>query len=87
MNTALVNGKRRLAEPNLRGECEFCHANGMIAKCGPQKIRHWAHPANSVCDPWRRGETDWHRAWKHEFPVSWQERFMSPMTVSATSLM
>jgi hypothetical protein len=25
------------------------------------------------CDPWWENETDWHRDWKDQFPVDWQE--------------
>lgn len=45
----------------------------MIAKCGTLKAWHWAHQAKRVCDPWWENETEWHRAWKNEFPSNWQE--------------
>ncbi len=34
---------------------------------------HWAHQGHRVCDLWWENETEWHRAWKGRFPVSWQE--------------
>lgn len=45
----------------------------MIAKCGGHRVWHWAHRGVRVCDPWWEPETEWHRAWKNEFPVDWQE--------------
>ena len=45
----------------------------MIAKCGDQRVWHWAHRGDRVCDKWWESETEWHRAWKNEFPADWQE--------------
>jgi hypothetical protein len=45
----------------------------MIAKCGQVRIWHWAHKGRRSCDPWWEPETEWHRAWKNQFPVNWQE--------------
>jgi hypothetical protein len=45
----------------------------VIAKCGEHRVEHWAHRGARVCDPWWESETEWHRAWKNEFPVDWQE--------------
>ena len=45
----------------------------MIAKCGDLRIWHWAHRGVRVCDSWWESETEWHRAWKNEFPLHWQE--------------
>ena len=45
----------------------------MIAKCGEIKVHHWAHKGSRDCDPWWENETEWHRNWKNEFPVEWQE--------------
>jgi hypothetical protein len=28
------------------------------------------------CDAWWENETDWHRHWKNQFPVEWQEQVM-----------
>ena len=33
---------------------------------GPTKGRRF-------CDPWWENETEWHRAWKDQFPADWQE--------------
>lgn len=69
---ALVNGDRTEAQPGLRGTCAFCQSE-MIAKCGPVRIRHWAHKSNASCDHWWENETEWHRIWKNHFPAEWQE--------------
>jgi competence protein CoiA len=45
----------------------------VIAKCGDHRVRHWAHSRARVCDRWWESETEWHRAWKNEFPPDWQE--------------
>jgi hypothetical protein len=44
-----------------------------VAKCGEVRFRHWAHKAGRQCDPWWENETPWHRAWKDQFPLAWQE--------------
>ena len=45
----------------------------MIAKCGDHRVWHWAHRGVRVCDPWWESETEWHRTWKNQFPIHWQE--------------
>ncbi len=45
----------------------------MIARCGELRVDHWAHKGRRHCDTWWENETDWHRAWKDEFPKEWQE--------------
>lgn len=72
MKIAVVNGERREAQPGLAGICPACD-RPMMAKCGEVKVWHWAHHGRRVCDPWWENETEWHRAWKNEFPVDWQE--------------
>ncbi|TSJ36560.1 competence protein [Mucilaginibacter corticis] len=71
MRFALINNKRVEAEPNLTGICAGCGMQ-VIAKCGTQRIHHWAH-RSKVCDPWWEPETEWHRNWKSNFPLEWQE--------------
>lgn len=73
MRYALTNGQRREAEPGLSGQCPSCLAP-VVAKCGEIKIRHWAHRGKRVCDLWWENETAWHRQWKDQFPVEWQEQ-------------
>lgn len=72
MKFAIVNGERREAEKGLNGTCPGCGA-AMVAKCGEIKISHWAHQGKRMCDPWWENETEWHRTWKGQFPVAWQE--------------
>src|SRR6266852_5857817 len=72
MKFALVNGQRQEAQPNLLGKCPTCD-HPMVAKCGEVKIWHWAHQGRHFCDPWWENETEWHRGWKGQFPVDWQE--------------
>lgn len=72
MKFALVNGVRQEALPNLSATCPAC-ARPMVAKCGEIKVWHWAHRGTRVCDPWWENESEWHRAWKSEFPTDWQE--------------
>lgn len=48
-------------------------AGPMVAKCGEMRVWHWAHKSRRACDPWWEREGEWHRAWKNEFPGSWQE--------------
>ena len=72
MKYALVDGQRREAERGLSGKCPSCGGR-MVAKCGAVKIRHWSHHGERDCDIWWENETPWHRAWKDQFPVEWQE--------------
>ena len=72
MKYALINGQRQEAQPNLSGQCPACD-QAMIAKCGEINVWHWAHKGRRTCDPWWENETEWHRAWKGQFPESWQE--------------
>lgn len=72
MKFADIEGQRREAQPGRSGACPSCGA-AVIAKCGDHRVWHWAHRGVRVCDPWWEPETEWHRAWKNEFPVDWQE--------------
>jgi hypothetical protein len=72
MKFADVEGERREAHLGLSGSCGHC-GDAMIAKCGEHRVWHWAHTAIRTCDPWWEPETDWHRAWKDQFPEDWQE--------------
>ncbi len=73
MKFALVNGQRSdAAKTGLRGTCVYCQSD-TIAKCGLERIDHWAHKIKSSCDQWWEEETAWHRAWKNRFPAEWQE--------------
>jgi hypothetical protein len=72
MKFAFINGQRQEAQPNLSGKCPACD-QAMIAKCGEIKLWHWAHKGRRTCDTWWENETEWHRAWKGQFPDAWQE--------------
>ena len=72
MKFAIVNGQRQEARSNLSGECPGC-GRPMVARCGEIRVRHWAHKGRRLCDPWWENETEWHRAWKDQFPADWQE--------------
>ena len=72
MKFALIEGRRREAQPNLLGQCPSCE-RPMVAKCGEERIWHWAHQGTRTCDSWWEPETEWHRAWKGKFPIAWQE--------------
>ena len=72
MKLALVNGQRSEPSPQLRASCAYC-GREMISKCGRVKMWHWAHKSRASCDPWWESETEWHRDWKNQFPVDWQE--------------
>lgn len=72
MKFALVDGVRRVPEPELHGKCPI-FGHPMVAKCGQINVHHWAHQGSPSCDPWWENETEWHRSWKNNFPEEWQE--------------
>lgn len=72
MRFALIDGVKVEATKEAKGFCQSCGAE-MIAKCGELKINHWAHKRKRQCDTWWETETEWHRKWKGNFPVEWQE--------------
>jgi competence protein CoiA len=73
MLTAIVDGNRSRPLPGTVGQCPFCNSE-MIPRCGEGRVHHWAHKSKVDCDPWWEPETDWHRNWKNEFPLRWQEQ-------------
>jgi hypothetical protein len=75
MRFALIDNKLVEAAPGLQGLCSGCF-QPVIAKCGTQRIHHWSHRNSKTCDSWWEPETQWHRAWKNNFPVEWQEQFL-----------
>lgn len=81
MLTADVNGNRSRPIPRVVGTCPFCQSE-MIARCGEVRVHHWAHKSKLDCDPWWEPETDWHRDWKNEFPLRWQERILRDETTN-----
>ncbi len=72
MRFSIVNGEKREAEKGLSGLCVGC-SQPTIPKCGPIKVKHWAHKAKCECDRWWENETEWHRNWKNHFTTEWQE--------------
>ena len=79
MRFAIVNGERHLPEKGIQGAtCPVCE-KPVIARCGEIRAHHWAHAKGTECsDTWSSGkETDWHLAWKNEFPDEWQERVLT----------
>ena len=72
MQFALVDNERTRPTSGLTGSCPAC-GGAMIAKCGSQRVHHWAHRAERACDSWWEPETPWHRDWKNAFLFSCQE--------------
>ena len=72
MKFALINGIKTEATPGSKGHCQICDSE-LVAKCGEIRVHHWSHKSKRDCDPWWENESEWHRAWKNEFPADWQE--------------
>jgi competence CoiA-like predicted nuclease len=72
MKFALIDGKKTEASKGAKGLCPSCGSE-LVAKCGEVKVHHWAHKGSRTCDPWWENETIWHRSWKGQFPIDWQE--------------
>ena len=68
-----VNGNRVWAKPNQRALCPLCHTD-MIAKCGTERVHHWAHRSLSECDTWMETESRWHEWWKKCFDADQVDR-------------
>ena len=74
MKFANIDGIRcEATKSGQRGICPGCGAS-VVAKCGRVKVNHWAHLSGKDCDSWHEPETEWHRMWKNQFPVEWQEK-------------
>lgn len=76
MRLAIVNNERSTPSPGVTGSCPAC-GSPVIAKCGNQRVHHWAHRGERACDHWWEPETEWHRNWKLNFPDEWQEVVMT----------
>ena len=72
MKFALIDNIRVEPQQLQKGICPNC-SQPVIAKCGKQKIWHWAHISIESCDSWWEPETEWHRSWKNNYPIEWQE--------------
>lgn len=79
MRYALVNNIKKEASTGLVGTCPGC-LQPVIARCGEQRVHHWAHSRVKMCDTWWEAETEWHREWKNKFPKDWQEHFLPDPT-------
>ncbi len=75
MRFAIIDNRKIEARPGLKGFCPGC-SQPVIAKCGEERIWHWAHRNNKKCDKWWESETNWHRSWKNYYPADWQEVFL-----------
>lgn len=76
MRFAIVNNRKVEATPGLIANCPGCNQS-VTPKCGSQRVHHWAHSRNKMCDTWWEPETEWHRNWKNKFPIEWQEDFLT----------
>lgn len=65
-------GEKIEARRGVKAVCPLC-GKPVIAKCGRIVIHHWAHEVDADCDVWFEAETEWHRAWKAQFPAEWTE--------------
>jgi len=72
MKFALLDGIKTEATPGSKALCQICDSE-LVAKCGEIRVHHWSHKSKRDCDPWWENESEWHRAWKNEFPIDWQE--------------
>ena len=75
MRFALLDNQRIEAISKAKAQCPGC-LELVVAKCGAQRIHHWAHQSKTNCDSWWEPETEWHRNWKDKFPLEWQECVM-----------
>lgn len=72
MKFAIVDGIKTEAYKGGRGICPICGSK-VLAYCGDIRIHHWKHKRKNKCDTWGEPETEWHRAWKNNYPDEWQE--------------
>jgi flagellar biosynthesis GTPase FlhF len=72
---AIRNNQRVKPRKGERATCPCC-GSVVIAKCGEQKIWHWAHYKSEECDSWAEmGE--WHLNWQEQFPSDQREIVMN----------
>lgn len=72
MHLAIVDDVRMPPSPKAVGTCPVC-GDPVLAKCGTMRVHHWAHRGTLACDAWWERELEWHRDWKNQFPIAWQE--------------
>ncbi|WP_069661318.1 competence protein CoiA family protein [Arcticibacter eurypsychrophilus] len=63
MRFAIIDKQLLDAEFGFKEFCPGC-LQSVIARCGTEKIHHWVHLKNKVCDSWWEPETEWHSLWK-----------------------
>lgn len=61
-----IEGEESVLLKGGRGICPQCGSE-VIAKCGSQKVWHWAHTVLD-CDHWTEPESFWHKSWKEIVP-------------------
>lgn len=81
MKFAIIENVKTEAFKGAIGNCPNCGSE-LIAKCGEFKVNHWAHKSVRSCDPWWKNETAWHRAWKGNFSLDWQEVILADETTN-----
>ena len=73
MEYALVNGEKTTAIHSAKGVCLCCGAD-VFAKCGPQRVWHWAHKNKEECNYSNKEvKKQWHIDWQNQFPLDWRE--------------
>jgi len=73
MELAVSESKDRiLASKGAIGFCSLC-GERLIPKCGPIRMHHWSHKSRVDCDPWKEGESEWHREWKNNVLSEYRE--------------
>lgn len=72
MHLAVVDDVRMPPSPKMVGTCPVC-GDPVLAKCGTMRVHHWALRGTLACDAWWERELQWHRDWKNQFPIAWQE--------------
>ncbi len=66
-------GERIEATPSQRRAfCEVCGSE-VLARCGTQRVHHWAHANKELCHFAKEPKTPWHINWQDQFPKDWQE--------------
>ena len=68
----MLDNQKCEAAPGLNGVCRGCE-NRVLAKCGTQRVWHWAHVGKITCNFEREPETEWHRNWKNQYAAECRE--------------
>lgn len=73
MRFAIVDNERIEAKFGLQVICSVCQEK-LFAKCGKIRVHHWSHRTEKKCDDRWENQTQWHRDWKNNYPINWQEK-------------